>query len=73
MYPKAPQTEGLWTDRVHGIFCLSNREAVGHTDRGLDVIRAYQSKHLYDNFKLTNLFIYRNSISKSFDHQVLAT
>ncbi|KAL1984364.1 hypothetical protein VTN96DRAFT_9225 [Rasamsonia emersonii] len=55
MYPKVPQQEGLWTDRVH------------------DIIRAYQAKHLYDNYKLTSLFIYRNSISKSFENQVLAS
>jgi histone deacetylase 6 len=55
MYPKGPQEQGLWTDRLH------------------DVIRAYQSKQLYDNFKLTSLYIYRTSISKSFENQVLAS
>ncbi|KAF4291467.1 hypothetical protein LV165_005248 [Aspergillus fumigatus] len=55
MYPKVPQEQGLWTDRLH------------------DVIRAYQSKQLYDNFKLTSLYIYRTSISKSFENQVLAS
>ncbi|KAE8134720.1 hypothetical protein BDV38DRAFT_285494 [Aspergillus pseudotamarii] len=55
MYPKAPQEEGLWTDRLH------------------DVIRAYQSKRLYENYKLTSLYIYRTAISKSFENQVLAT
>ncbi|KAJ9395721.1 hypothetical protein DTO282F9_7341 [Paecilomyces variotii] len=43
------------------------------TDRVHDVIRAYQSKHLYDNYKLTSLYIYRTAISKSFANQVLAT
>nr|ABI74745.1 putative histone deacetylase [Monascus purpureus] len=42
------------------------------TDRLHDVIRAYQSKQLYDNFKLTSLYIYRTAISKSFENQVLA-
>ncbi|KAE8149612.1 hypothetical protein BDV25DRAFT_156032 [Aspergillus avenaceus] len=55
MYPKAPQDEGLWTDRLH------------------DVIRAYQTKQLYENYKLTSLYIYRTAISKSFENQVLAT
>ncbi|KAE8167019.1 hypothetical protein BDV40DRAFT_296049 [Aspergillus tamarii] len=55
MYPKAPQEEGLWTDRLH------------------DVIRAYQSKRLYENYKLTSLYIYRTAISRSFENQVLAT
>ncbi|PKY08662.1 histone deacetylase [Aspergillus campestris IBT 28561] len=55
MYPKRPETDGLWTDRLH------------------DVIRAYQSKQLYDNYKLTSLYIYRTAISKSFENQVLAS
>lgn len=38
-----------------------------------DVIRAYQSKQLYGNFKLTSLYIYRTAISRSFENQVLAT
>jgi hypothetical protein len=29
--------------------------------------------HLYDKYKLTQLHIFRDSISKSFDQQVLAT
>lgn len=37
-----------------------------------DIIRQYQSKQLYDNFKLTPLYIYRTNISKSFENQVLA-
>ncbi|OJJ43996.1 hypothetical protein ASPZODRAFT_18771 [Penicilliopsis zonata CBS 506.65] len=55
MFPKGPQDERLWTNRLH------------------DVIRAYQSKHLFDNYKLTSLYIYRNAISKSFENQVLAS
>ncbi|KAL4795013.1 hypothetical protein BDV19DRAFT_179123 [Aspergillus venezuelensis] len=43
------------------------------TDRLHDVIRAYQAKQLYDNYKLTSLYIYRTAISKSFENQVLAT
>ncbi|EXJ94322.1 histone deacetylase 6/10 [Capronia coronata CBS 617.96] len=39
----------------------------------LDVIRQWQAAHLYDKYKLTQLHIYRDTISKSFDHQVLAT
>ncbi|KAI9716932.1 MAG: hypothetical protein M1812_005081 [Candelaria pacifica] len=38
-----------------------------------DVIRAYQSKNLYDEFKMTSLFILRDRLSKSFENQVLAT
>ncbi|EER44443.1 histone deacetylase hda1 [Histoplasma capsulatum H143] len=37
-----------------------------------DIIRQYQAKQLYDSCKLTSLFIYRDTISKSFEHQVLA-
>ncbi|KAL4747341.1 hypothetical protein BDW72DRAFT_182965 [Aspergillus terricola var. indicus] len=43
------------------------------TDRLHDVIRAYQAKQLYDNYKLTSLYIYRTAISKSFENQVLAS
>ncbi|THC89821.1 hypothetical protein EYZ11_010730 [Aspergillus tanneri] len=43
------------------------------TDRLHDVIRSYQAKQLYDNYKLTSLYIYRNAISKSFENQVLAS
>ncbi|GLI79815.1 histone deacetylase hda1 [Penicillium ochrochloron] len=42
-------------------------------DRLHDVIRAYQAQQLYENFKLTALFIYRTKISKSFENQVLAS
>ncbi|KAL2846671.1 hypothetical protein BJY01DRAFT_213339 [Aspergillus pseudoustus] len=43
------------------------------TDRLHDIIRAYQAKQLYDNYRLTSLYIYRTSISKSFENQVLAS
>lgn len=39
----------------------------------IDVIRAYQSKHLYDSHKMINLFVFRENISKSFQDEVLAT
>ena len=37
-----------------------------------DIIRSYQTKELYDNYRLTSLYIYRTAISKSFENQVLA-
>ncbi|KUL85164.1 hypothetical protein ZTR_06261 [Talaromyces verruculosus] len=43
------------------------------TDRFHDVIRQYQAQQLYNNYKLTSLWIYRSSISKSFENQVLAS
>ncbi|KAL1973489.1 hypothetical protein VTN31DRAFT_6124 [Thermomyces dupontii] len=43
------------------------------TDRFHDIIRAYQAKQLYDSHKLTSLWIYRTTISKSFENQVLAS
>lgn len=72
MYPKTPKDEGLWTDRLHGKWVSG--DAMGREDNRYfaDVIRAYQSKQLYDNFKLTSLYIYRTAISKSFENQVLA-
>ncbi|EPS34986.1 hypothetical protein PDE_09951 [Penicillium oxalicum 114-2] len=42
-------------------------------DRLHDVLREYQAHQLYENFKLTPLYIYRNKISKSFQNQVLAS
>lgn len=36
------------------------------------MIRDYQSKQLYEDFKLTSLYIYRTAISKSFKNQVMA-
>ncbi|KIX04393.1 uncharacterized protein Z518_05261 [Rhinocladiella mackenziei CBS 650.93] len=38
-----------------------------------DVIRQWQAMHLYDKYKLTQLHVFREIVSKSFDHQVLAT
>ncbi|KAK2763229.1 Histone deacetylase hda1 [Arachnomyces sp. PD_36] len=43
------------------------------TNRVHDIIRQYQSKQLFNEFKLTNLFVYRNKISTSFQDQVLAS
>ena len=70
MYPKQPQELSLWTDRLHGMdgkILAMNGGLIGS-----DIIRQYQSKQLYDNFKLTPLYIYRTAISKSFENQVLA-
>ena len=44
-----------------------------NTRESSDVIRAYQSKNLYDSYKMINLSVYRERISKSFNHQVIAT
>ena len=38
-----------------------------------DIIRAWQSKVMFDEFTMTSLFILREKISKSFENQVLAT
>jgi histone deacetylase 6 len=38
-----------------------------------DIIRQWQASQLYDSHKLTQLHIFRNKVSKSFDQQVLAT
>lgn len=42
-------------------------------ERMHDVVREWQSKVLFDEFKMTSLFILREKISKSFENQVLAT
>lgn len=72
MYPKQPQEGGLWTDRLHGKQAsLTDMNGIDNGDIA-DVVRAYQAKQLYDNFKLTSLYIYRTAISRSFENQVLA-
>lgn len=38
-----------------------------------DIIRRYQAQHMFDNYKLTELHILRDKISKSFDKQVLGS
>ena len=38
-----------------------------------DIIRQYQAMQLYDTHRLTQLHIFRNKVSRSFDNQVLAT
>lgn len=42
-------------------------------DRMHDVIRAHQRDTLFHKFKMSSLFIARTKLSKSFEHQVLAT
>ena len=39
----------------------------------LDALRAYQKQQLCDNFDMIELSVFRDKISKSFKHQVLAT
>jgi histone deacetylase 6 len=48
-------------------------EVGGDGDRMHDIIRQYQTKLLYDNYKMISLFIYRDQLSKSYENQVLAT
>lgn len=38
-----------------------------------DIIRAYQAQHLFDKYKLTELYVMRDRISRSFNKQVLAS
>jgi histone deacetylase 6 len=70
LYPKTA-THPVYGDRLHGknygtLFriCLLIYYP--------DVIRLFQSNQLYEICKLTPLHIYRTSISKSFEKQVLA-
>ncbi|KAL8866698.1 MAG: hypothetical protein Q9198_008788 [Flavoplaca austrocitrina] len=41
--------------------------------RKVDAIRAYQKQQLRDDFDMMELAVFRERISKSFKHQVLAT
>ncbi|CAG8287133.1 unnamed protein product [Penicillium salamii] len=44
-----------------------------HGDRLHDILRIFQSNQLFENCKLTPLYVYRTAISQSFDNQVLAS
>jgi histone deacetylase 6 len=70
MFPKPPSNP-VWADRLHGMLAAppANQQSLIAAS---DIIRDYQSKQLYEEFKLTPLWIYRTAISKSFKNQVLA-
>lgn len=70
MLPK-PIEDPSQADRLHGRR-LSIRKLASSLSGTADVIRDYQSKQLYEDFKLTPLYIYRTAISKSFKNQVMA-
>jgi histone deacetylase 6 len=54
--------------------CMYPKQPIeGRGERLHDIIRQYQTKLLYDNYKMTSLYIFRDQISKSFENQVLAT
>ncbi|KAF7509230.1 hypothetical protein GJ744_008290 [Endocarpon pusillum] len=56
--------------------CMFPRDPVNGVvfgERLHDIIREWQAKHLYDEYKLSNLHVFRSKISKSFNYQVLAT
>ncbi|EEP79153.1 histone deacetylase clr3 [Uncinocarpus reesii 1704] len=71
MYPKGIQIQSELSSVYSLKFNLGPPEAFWG-NRVHDIIRQYQAKQLYDEHKLTSLYIYRNSISKSFENQVLA-
>ncbi|MCJ1354248.1 MAG: Histone deacetylase hda1 [Icmadophila ericetorum] len=58
LYPRSTMTDARNTDSA---------------ERMHDVIRAYQSKDLYDRHKMISLYVFREKLSKSFENQVLAT
>lgn len=53
--------------------CSAVKQVTQIIERSTDIIRAYQSKSLYDTHKMISLFIFRERISKSFENQVIAT
>lgn len=71
MFPKPP-THPVWTNRLHGMPMSPNFDGSAELTNMEDVIRDVQSKNLYENAKLTPLYIYRTNLSKSFENQVLA-
>lgn len=60
------------TDRLHGKTDSFNVASSIRLTTLQDSIRELQAKQLYESCKLTELWIYRTAISKSFNHQVLA-
>lgn len=60
MYPKYETHRGELRKELRG-------------ERLHDIYRSYQSKEWWDKFQMMPLFIHRNSISKSFEREVLAT
>ena len=67
MYPKPIMGSDNVTGEQIGL-----RESVS-SERMHDVVRAWQSKVLWDEHQMLSLFIRREKISKSFENQVLAT
>lgn len=67
MYPKPIMGGDNVTGEQIGL-----RESVP-SERMHDVVRAWQSKVLWDEHQMLSLFIRREKISKSFENQVLAT
>ncbi|GAB7352903.1 hypothetical protein MBLNU459_g3492t1 [Dothideomycetes sp. NU459] len=58
--------------------CLSPKDPSKHLkdlkgERLHDIIREWQAKTLFENHEMMSLFIARSKLSRSFDHQVLAT
>lgn len=52
---------------------MAEQEILDHNTHSLpDLLRIFQSNQLYENCKLTPLYVYRTAISQSFDNQVLA-
>lgn len=60
------------TNRLHGMTGPLNARSSVMLINIQDSIRELQAKQLYESCKLTELWIYRTAISKSFRHQVLA-
>jgi histone deacetylase 6 len=42
-------------------------------ERMHDVVRRWQATTLWDDYQMSPLFVHRESLSKSFENQVLAT
>ncbi|KAJ6110855.1 histone deacetylase [Penicillium sp. IBT 16267x] len=72
--PLAQQTQGIrFHNRLHGMTGQSKPRNSVKLINAQDSIRELQAKQLYESCKLTELWIYRTAISKSFEHQVLAS
>lgn len=67
------QVKAIHSQYWHSLYPKAPVAGIFGGERLHDIIRQWQAQHLFDEYKLTELLILRNSISKSFEKQVLAS
>lgn len=66
------QQSRFWSS-LHPKDPLAQLKGPSHGERMHDIVRKWQATTLWDNYEMTELFIHREQLSKSFENQVLAT